>query len=456
MALNNITAGDGIVIRQTGVASAQVAIDPAIQSAIAALQVEVGKEGTDFQSQIDSLVAAIARIRTSITNIASTPATGDTIPAGLIAMWHGLLADIPTGWVLCDGTNGTPDLREAFIKGSAAGIDPGVTGGSNTHTHDDHNYTPTGTVSQPTFTGTPDNTSADSAGTPTGTVSAPTFTGTPDVTSSDSAGTPTGTVSAPIFSGTLSDTSAESAGTPAGTNSGGAVSAHTGTAVAAHAAHTHDVVSNVSVNDHASHTHSVTSNVSVNAHANHTHTFTQSSNSTTPDLVTANTAAAGVAASGTTGIESATLTHVVVNNAVTSGAPSAILAHTVNNPSVTTGNPSASLTHSVTQPSNHTFTQPTFTGTPMAAHDHAYVPFGTNSAPTFTGDALATHDHNFTPSGSNSVPTFTGAALAAHDHSFTPAGTVSQPTFAGALDPLAHSVANNEPVFYSLAFVMKT
>lgn len=58
-----------------------------------------------------------------------------SIPTGVICMWGGLLANIPTGWVLCDGTNGTPDLRSQFIKGSAAGVNPGVTGGAATHTH---------------------------------------------------------------------------------------------------------------------------------------------------------------------------------------------------------------------------------------------------------------------------------------------------------------------------------
>jgi len=54
---------------------------------------------------------------------------------GLIVMWHGLLANIPPGWLLCDGTYGTPDLREKFIRAPADGIDPGGTGGSETHTH---------------------------------------------------------------------------------------------------------------------------------------------------------------------------------------------------------------------------------------------------------------------------------------------------------------------------------
>ena len=60
------------------------------------------------------------------------------VPTGVIVLWHGLLAAIPEGWTLCDGNNGTPDLRSKFVKGAAAGADPGATGGSATHTHDDH------------------------------------------------------------------------------------------------------------------------------------------------------------------------------------------------------------------------------------------------------------------------------------------------------------------------------
>ena len=63
---------------------------------------------------------------------------GDTIPSGVIVMWSGLISNIPDGWALCDGTNGTPDLRSKFIKGAPAGHEAGETGGSATHTHDDH------------------------------------------------------------------------------------------------------------------------------------------------------------------------------------------------------------------------------------------------------------------------------------------------------------------------------
>lgn len=41
------------------------------------------------------------------------------IPAGVIVMWSGETTTIPSGWYLCDGTNGTPDLRDRFIVGAS-------------------------------------------------------------------------------------------------------------------------------------------------------------------------------------------------------------------------------------------------------------------------------------------------------------------------------------------------
>ncbi len=46
---------------------------------------------------------------------------GDPIPAftyGMIMAWYGSVPDVPTNWHVCDGTNGTPDLRDAFIVGA--------------------------------------------------------------------------------------------------------------------------------------------------------------------------------------------------------------------------------------------------------------------------------------------------------------------------------------------------
>lgn len=55
-------------------------------------------------------------------------------PIGTINMWHGKIANIDSGWFLCDGNNGTPDMTSRFIRGAGSGQDAGSTGGSDTHT----------------------------------------------------------------------------------------------------------------------------------------------------------------------------------------------------------------------------------------------------------------------------------------------------------------------------------
>ena len=58
-----------------------------------------------------------------------------TIPMGTIVVWQGAVATIPAGWQVCDGTNGTYDVRGKFILGASIDADLGVTGGANAHTH---------------------------------------------------------------------------------------------------------------------------------------------------------------------------------------------------------------------------------------------------------------------------------------------------------------------------------
>lgn len=58
----------------------------------------------------------------------------DLVPAGTIVMWSGSIAAIPDNWALCDGANGTPDLRDRFILSVSASEDPGEMGGSHTKT----------------------------------------------------------------------------------------------------------------------------------------------------------------------------------------------------------------------------------------------------------------------------------------------------------------------------------
>lgn len=56
-------------------------------------------------------------------------------PVGSIVLWAGAAADIPAGWGLCDGTRGTPDLRDVFVVGSGSTFPHGTSDRAPTHTH---------------------------------------------------------------------------------------------------------------------------------------------------------------------------------------------------------------------------------------------------------------------------------------------------------------------------------
>lgn len=80
-------------------------------------------------------VIAITLAQEEITLTTIMP--GGVVPKGGIIMWSGTLANIPDGWALCNGANGTPNLTQKFIYGVAAGEDPDPpkTGGSTEHSH---------------------------------------------------------------------------------------------------------------------------------------------------------------------------------------------------------------------------------------------------------------------------------------------------------------------------------
>lgn len=64
------------------------------------------------------------------------PEVGVEIPKGGIILWSGKIADIPSGWFLCDGNNGTPNLSGRFVihadADSEGTNDVGDTGGADT------------------------------------------------------------------------------------------------------------------------------------------------------------------------------------------------------------------------------------------------------------------------------------------------------------------------------------
>lgn len=67
-------------------------------------------------------------------------ATLTTFVSGMIMLWSGSSASIPSGWVLCDGNNSTPNLTNRFVVGAGNSYAVGATGGSAdavivSHTH---------------------------------------------------------------------------------------------------------------------------------------------------------------------------------------------------------------------------------------------------------------------------------------------------------------------------------
>ena len=75
--------------------------------------------------------------------------TGTTIPLGVITLWYGSIGSVPTGWYLCDGSNGTPDLRNRFIVGAGSTYSVAATGGSADAIVVTHTHTATSTVTDP-------------------------------------------------------------------------------------------------------------------------------------------------------------------------------------------------------------------------------------------------------------------------------------------------------------------
>lgn len=351
-----------------------------------------------------------------------TSAVAAGIPVGVITMWSGSIASIPSGWRLCDGGGGTPDLRDRFVVGAGSSYAVGATGGANTVTLDttqipSHTHTGSGTTSSTnidhTHSGTTGATDLSHAHTGSGTTSGQsanhTHSGTSDINNVDHVHGGSGTTS-----GFSNDHT------------------HSGTTGGENVGHTHYVGGNTGAQS-ADHSHSgTTAGAGAHSHQFYSGTFGGSFNAFPNDEGgggnanwTYNTSGVGDHAhSFSTGGVSANHTHFFEVN---SGGISNGHVH-----GFTTGGQSA----------NHTHTYSFTTGGQSANHVHT---FGTG-----INSVDHTHTYSFTTStfaGNHTHPFTTGAmsANAAHTHtfSFTTAGTGG-----GA----AHE---NRPPYMALCYIMK-
>lgn len=93
---------------------------------ITSLKTRVSTNETDISNHTTEINSLKSRVSTNETNI--TTAFDNYLPVGAIIMFNGLASAIPDGWHICDGTNGTPNLIDKFIK---SGNSSGETGGKN-------------------------------------------------------------------------------------------------------------------------------------------------------------------------------------------------------------------------------------------------------------------------------------------------------------------------------------
>lgn len=150
-------------VQNHGLARINEAVLPLVDDLRGELSALIAQGGADLASQVEKLDALLARgdaslqewaegmdgllarIEARLVDVCPLDDAGlvplERIPVGatwhpgMILMWSGATNAVPTGWALCDGENGTPDLRDRFVLGAGGSRAPGDTGGDEEHTH---------------------------------------------------------------------------------------------------------------------------------------------------------------------------------------------------------------------------------------------------------------------------------------------------------------------------------
>jgi hypothetical protein len=147
------TGNAGKIVKGTEIDTEFTAIASAISS----------KADVSSPSLLGTPTAPTATTGSNTTQIANTAFVQTALSAafttGMIILWSGSIATIPSGWYLCNGSNSTPDLRNKFVIG-ANSDDSGVakttitgsatqTGGSKDAINVSHTHTATSAVTDP-------------------------------------------------------------------------------------------------------------------------------------------------------------------------------------------------------------------------------------------------------------------------------------------------------------------
>jgi len=85
--------------------------------------------GYSYKFILQDSASATIQTYDNLYGIPSSVAAASAVPSGGIIAWSGSIGSIPTGYVICNGSNGTPDLRDRFIVGAGNTYSVGNTGG---------------------------------------------------------------------------------------------------------------------------------------------------------------------------------------------------------------------------------------------------------------------------------------------------------------------------------------
>lgn len=94
------------------------------------LKVDIETAAGTLQTALTLSQTGAAVLTTSVDAPTVKQGGNKLIPTGIITLWFGSVASIPAGWVICNGANGTPDLRNVFVMGAGSTYSPGGTGGA--------------------------------------------------------------------------------------------------------------------------------------------------------------------------------------------------------------------------------------------------------------------------------------------------------------------------------------
>ena len=151
IAITDVTSGTTRLLLSTGSGTQKDVLSNSNLTYNTSTQVITGKISSLSNHDTDDLSeGSTNQFFTTARARASVSATGDlsynssngqfsvSVPSafvsGMIILWSGNTGNIPTGFVLCDGNNGTPNLTDRFVVGAGAAYSPGATGGSSSVT----------------------------------------------------------------------------------------------------------------------------------------------------------------------------------------------------------------------------------------------------------------------------------------------------------------------------------